>query len=144
MKKASVLAVFIAFGCKETPVGPGPSSDSGQPGGVVAWQGTQSSQQGGPGNAARIEFEQSNGELKGMLYVAYGADAADLGPVGFLSGPAQGGAFVRASGFLPDGGARTKYPMTVTFTSANHMEVVEQIPDIDSGTMSVYYRMDRQ
>ena len=82
--------------------------------------------------------------MRGVLSVSFDMDASDLGTIGFVAGPAQGGTFARGPP-LPDGGLQTKYLMTVTASpSLNHIDIVEQVQTLDGGPLPIYYRMDRQ
>jgi hypothetical protein len=71
-------------------------------------------------------------------------DANDLGTIGRVAGPAQGGTVAHGP-LLPDGGFEARYMMTVTASqSLNHLEMVEQHQVPDGGPFPVYYRFDRQ
>ena len=81
--------------------------------------------------------------MRGVLNVSFDMDASDLGTIGVVAGPAQGGTFARGPP-LPDGGLQTKYLMTVTASRLlNHIDIVEQVQTLDGGPLPIYYRMDR-
>jgi hypothetical protein len=92
-----------------------------------------------------MELETAPGGLvRGALHVSYGMDANDLGTIGIVGGPAQGGTFARGTP-LPDGGVQAQYTMTVTASSSfDHIDMVEQQTTLDGGPLPVYYRLDRQ
>jgi hypothetical protein len=141
----SLVVLLLVAGCKEAPVNQ-QSSSAGQSTLAGTWQGVQSlDPNGGQGSFARMYLDDApGGRVTGALQVSYGMDAADLGTIGHLSGPAQGGTFARGH-FLPDGGIQTQITMRVTATqSLNHIDMVEQQVTLDGGSLPVYYRFDRQ
>jgi hypothetical protein len=135
--------LVLAVACKEAPIGGSP--DAGQSSLAGKWQGVQSVDPNGPGALARMELENApRGQVRGVLNVSFDMDASDLGTIGQVAGPAQGGTFARGPP-LPDGGLQAKYTMTVTASqSLNHIDIVEQQQTLDGGPLPVYYRMDRQ
>ena len=143
MTKRVLWILLFAAGCKEAPIGPSP--DAGQSSIAGTWQGVQSVESNGQGNLARMELENAlGGQVRGVLQVSYEMDANDLGTIGRLAGPAQGGTFARGP-LLPDGGFERRYTMTVFASpSLNHIDIVEQQQTLDGGPLPVYYRMDRQ
>jgi hypothetical protein len=144
MTKRVLWILLLAAGCKEAPP-IGPSPDAGHSSLAGKWEGVQSIEPNGQGNLARMELENaSGGQVRGVLQVSYEMDANDLGTIGRLAGPAQGGTFARGP-YRPDGGFETQYTMTVTASpSLNHIDMVEQHQVPDGGPFPVYYRMDRQ
>lgn len=143
MTRRVVGLLLLAVACKEAPIGGSP--DAGQSSLAGTWQGVQSAEPNGDGNLARMELENApGGQVRGALQVSYGMDANDLGTIGRMAGPAQGGAFVRGP-LLPDGGFEARYMMTVTASqSLNHLEMVEQHQVPNGGPFPVYYRLDRR
>lgn len=136
--------LLLAFACKEAPIGGPP--DAGNAATLAgSWQGVQSVELNGQGNLARMELENApGGQVRGALQVSYEMDAADLGTIGRVAGPAKGGTFSRGP-LIPDGGFETAYTLSVTASpSLNHIDMVEQHTDLDGGKFPVYYRMDRQ
>lgn len=106
--------------------------------------GVQSVDPDGPGNLAKLQLDTApGGQVSGVLQISEG-DANDLGSIGTLSGPAQGGNFSRGP-LLSDGGVEARYVLTVTPSSSlNHVDMVEQHKGLDGGSFPVYYRFDRQ
>ncbi len=143
MTRCTIGLLLLAVACKEAPITG--SNDARQSSLAGIWQGVQSVDPNGPGALARMELENApGGQVRGVLDVSFDMDASDLGTIGLVAGPAQGGNFSRGP-LLPDGGFETRYTMTVTASqSFNHLEIVEQHKDLDGGTLPVYYRMDRQ
>jgi hypothetical protein len=144
MTRRTLGLLLLAVACKEAPISGSP--DAGQSSLAGKWQGVQSVDPNGQGNLARLELEGApGGQVRGALDVSYGMDANDLATIGFLSGPAQGGTFIRATSFLADGGLEPRLTMTVTASqSLNHIDWVEQQQTLDGGPLPVYYRLDRQ
>ena len=135
--------LLLAVACKETPTGGSP--DAAQTSLAGTWLGVQSTEPNADGDLARMVLENApGGQVRGALQVSYGMDAHDLGTIGRLAGPAQGGAFTHGP-LLPDGGFEARYAVTVTASqSLNHIDMVEQYQLLDAGTYPVYYRFDRQ
>jgi len=135
--------LLLAVACKEAPVSG--SHDARQSSLAGRWQGVQSVDPNGQGALVRMELENApGGQVKGVLNASFDMDASDLGTIGLVAGPAQGGTFARGPP-LPDGGMQTKYTMTVTASSSlNHIDIVEQQQTLDGGPLPIYYRMDRQ
>ncbi|MGZ6077016.1 MAG: hypothetical protein ACXWK6_04340 [Myxococcaceae bacterium] len=143
MTRRALCFLFLAVGCKEAPVNR--SSDARQSTLAGKWQGVSSVDRNGPGALARMELENAPGrQVRGVLNVSFDMDASDLGTIGQVAGPAQGGTFARGPP-LPDGGFQTRYTMTVTASpSMNHIDIVEQQATLDGGPLPIYYRMERQ
>jgi hypothetical protein len=136
--------LLLAVACKETPTGGG-SPDAGSRSSLAGtWVGVQSVDPNGPGNLAKLQLDTApSGQVSGLLQISEG-DANDLGSIGTLAGPGQGGNFSRGP-LLPDGGVEARYVLTVTPSSSlNHVDMVEQHKDLDGGSFPVYYRFDRQ
>jgi hypothetical protein len=143
MTRRAFGLLLLAVACKEAPISGSP--DAGQSSLAGKWQGVSSVDPNGQGALARMELENApGGQVRGVLNVSFDMDASDLGTIGSVAGPAQGGTFARGPP-LPDGGLQTKYLMTVTASpSLNHIDIVEQQKTLDGGPLPVYYRMDRQ
>lgn len=135
--------LLLAVACKEIPTGAG-SPDAGHSSLAGTWVGVQSVEPNGPGNLAKLQLDTApGGQVSGVLQISE-TDANDLGSIGTLAGPAQGGNFSRGP-LLSDGGVEARYVVTVTPSSSlNHVDMVEQHKDLDGGSFPVYYRMDRQ
>ena len=136
--------LLLAVACKETPTGGGSPDAGGHFSLAGTWVGVQSVDPNGPGNLAKLQLDTApGGQVSGVLQISEG-DANDLGSIGTLSGPAQGGNFSRGP-LLSDGGVEARYVLTVTPSSSlNHVDMVEQHKDLDGGSFPVYYRFVRQ
>jgi hypothetical protein len=136
--------LLLAVACKETPTGGGSHDSGGHSSLAGTWAGVQSVDPNGPGNLAKLQLDPApGGRISGVLQISEG-DANDLGSIGTLAGPAQGGNFSRGP-LLSDGRVEARYVLTVTPSpSLNHIDMVEQHRDLNGGTFPVYYRMDRQ
>lgn len=134
--------LLLAVACKEAPIGGSP--DAGNSSLAGTWQGVQSIEPNGQGNLAKMVLENApGGQVRGVLQVSE-TGPNDLGTIGHLAGPAQGGTFSRGP-LLPDGGFATQYTLSIAASpSLNHIDGVEQHSDLDGGTFPVYYRLDRQ
>ena len=136
--------LLLAAACKKTPTGGGSPDAGGRSSLAGTWVGVQSVDPNGPGNLAKLQLDTApGGRVSGVLQISE-TDANDLGTIGTLAGPAQGGNFSRGP-LLPDGGVEARYVLTVTPSSSlNHVDMVEQHKDLDGGSFPVYYRFDRQ
>src|SRR5262249_39048887 len=102
--------LLLAVACKEAPIGGSPDARNSSLAGT--WQGVQSIEPNGQGNLAKMVLENApGGQVRGVLQVSE-TGPNDLGTIGHLAGPAQGGTFSRGP-LLPDGGFATQYTLSI-------------------------------
>jgi hypothetical protein len=137
-----ILIFVTLLGCKEAPVGQPDAGPQGQ-GLEGEWTGVQSVRPGGAGRAAEVWFDQIGDNLVGVLVISDSADAQGLALTGHFVryGPST---FKRVNSIFPDGGPNESYPLTVTQTSANHLDIIEHNVKFDGGPLPIYYRFDRK
>ena len=108
MTRYALWLLVLAVACKEAPVNP--SRDAGQSSLAGKWQGVSSVAPNGQGALARMELENApGGQVRGVLNVSFDMDASDLGTIGVVAGPAQGGTFARGPP-LPRRGVADQVP----------------------------------